>query len=284
MVPALEARGYHVETNDVAGELDVDMPFDCREIFATGWPGPAPDLVVHLAANIGGRAVIDGSPLAVATNLALDSMLFEWAQRVRPGRVLYFSSSAAYPVCYQARGTHYQLDENFIDLADICLPDATYGWAKLTGEMLAGHARAAGVPVTVVRPFSGYGEDQALDYPFPSFIARAAARQGPFDIWGAGDSARDWIHIDDVIEGALTLVDEGIDGPINLCTGIPTTFDDLAAAVCSVAGYQPDLNHVPTAPQGVHWRVGDPNRLRTYYQPRISLRQGIERALATANV
>lgn len=274
MGPALEARGYQVRRIDLK---DPVLPVDALRYYQQAHKRY--DLIVHLAANVGGRASIDGSPLHVATNLALDSLMFDYARRTRPGRVLYFSSSAAYPKEWQGRGCRYLLRESRIDLDRPGLPDATYGWAKLTGELLATYAREAGVPVTVVRPFSGYGDDQPLDYPFPSFIHRAATRQDPFDVWGDGTAARDWIHIDDVIEASLRLVEAGVDEPVNLCTGRAVTFAHLARMVCDAAGYTPELNLIETAPQGVHWRVGDPTVLHRYYIPTVTLEQGIERAL-----
>ena len=114
------------------------------------------DLVIHCAAVVGGRAKIEGDPLAIAQNLGIDAEMFRWALRTRPTKVVYFSSSAAYPVWRQhadrpRRGLREQdihLDEELLGT-----PDAMYGWAKLTGELLAEHARVAGLDVLVVRPF-----------------------------------------------------------------------------------------------------------------------------------
>ena len=59
--------------------------------------------VYHFAAIVGGRMVIDGNPLAVALDLALDALCFNWAVRAKPVRVLYASSSAAYAVDLQGK-------------------------------------------------------------------------------------------------------------------------------------------------------------------------------------
>lgn len=59
------------------------------------------EVVVHAAAVVGGREQIDGNPLALAVNLELDAALFQWALRTQPGRVVYLSSSAVYPVYLQ---------------------------------------------------------------------------------------------------------------------------------------------------------------------------------------
>lgn len=269
----LLADGWAVYGVDVAngpGE-------DCRRLFATS--DERYDLVIHCAAVVGGRAMIEGQPMAVATDLAIDADLWQWALRTRPGRVVYFSSSAAYPTWLQNAPGDHVLTEGDINLARIDHPDQTYGLAKLVGEIQAAHVRAEGVPVTVIRPFSGYGHDQDLTYPFPAFIDRAIRREDPFRIWGDGEQVRDFIHISDIVDAVMVMVGEGIDGPVNLCSGVPTSFNDLAELVCASARYVPELAHVLAAPVGVRYRVGEPSLLRSFYEPKVSLEEGVAMAL-----
>lgn len=281
-------------TNDITG-IDLVEGNDCRDFFRTD--DTRFDLVVHLAAIVGGRQTIEGQPLKVATDLAIDSDMFQWALRTRPGRIVYYSSSAAYPTALQApcgytegvfsfdRPRHGQyigncLREVDIDLERIANPDMTYGWAKLTGEMLAQHAEAEGLRVHVFRPFSGYGEDQDSSYPFGAFRDRARARQDPFEVWGTGRQVRDWIHIDDVVAATLAAVEQDVPGPVNLCTGQPTSFLELADMFTKEAGYSPEITPLSDKPVGVQYRVGDPARMLEFYSPRVSLEEGIRRALA----
>lgn len=236
------------------------------------------DLVIHLAAMVGGRAKIDGDPLAIAENLAIDSDLFRWAIRTKQPRVVYYSSSAAYPVHLQQRYAEYDLSEPDINLDRPGLPDQTYGWAKLTGEMLAQHAIAAGTKVHIFRPFSGYGEDQSLDYPFPSFINRARYRNNPFVIWGDGTQTRDFIHIDDVVSATLEAVEQDFLEPVNLGTGRATSFNELASLVTTEAGYNPVIYHQIDKPVGCHYRVADVGRMNSFYKAKVSLEEGIRRS------
>lgn len=239
------------------------------------------DLAIHCAAIVGGRASIDGSPLGVGTNLALDAWYMRWLVRTGTPRAVYFSSSAAYPVALQQPGDVRKLYEEDIDLHFMEEPDATYGWTKLTGEKLATYAEAEGCRILIPRPFSGYGEDQDEAYPFPAFVARAKRRDDPFEIWGDGSSTRDWIHIDDLVGAVLAGLDADVTGPVNLGWGRATSFDDLARIVCAGAGYQPQLKHRADAPRGVHHRVCDPGRMLGFYQPTVTLEEGVRRALAT---
>ena len=119
--------------------------------------------------------------MAVADDLAIDSAAFLWAVdklKPQPDNMIYFSSSAAYPIKLQGTDSEVLLTEDMINLSDpsndIAKPDLTYGWAKLTGEYLALLARQNyGLNVSIYRPMSGYGEDQHEAYPFTSLIKKA---------------------------------------------------------------------------------------------------------------
>ena len=256
--------------------IDIKSGNDARDFFKTD--RSKFDLVIHLAAIVGGRATIEGDPLSVAVDLAIDSAMFNWAMLTRPGRVVYFSSSAAYPVFLQSGGP-YRLKESDINLDNVASPDYTYGWAKLTGEYLAKFAQEDGLRVHIFRPFSGYGTDQDLTYPFPSFIKRAKEQADPFEIWGDGKQVRDFIHMQDIVDAVDEAIRQDVPGPVNLCSGIATSFNELQYKVTSWVGYKPEVKHLTTAPVGVTYRVGDPTKMLSFYTPKITLNDGIVRAL-----
>lgn len=249
MVGRLLADGWSVDCYDIADGDDAHSMFH--------WNWEAYDLVVHAAAVSPHRAAIDGQPDTHIRNQLLDAAMFAWAARTGQRRVLYLSSCAV-------------LDD---------VPD-DYGLLKLTGERMARQARGAGVPVTVVRPFSGYGEDQSEDFPFRALVERARRREDPFIIWGDGRQVRDWIHIDDVVAGALAVVDSGAEDPVSLCTGIGTSMVDLATLACEQVGYSPRFEFRLDKPAGVNRRVGNPAVLNRWYTPLVTLEEGVKRALA----
>lgn len=270
----LESQGYQVSRCDILDGLDA------HDVFT--YDDARYDLVVHAAAVAPHRAAIDGVPQNLMHNVTLDAALFRWALTTRPHRVIYLSSSAAYPVPYQRTLDEGEaLHEDMLDLDGPQFPDAAYGWTKVTGEKMALAARAAGLDITVVRPFSGYGEDQGEDWPFGAFIRRAQRREEPFDIWGPGTQVRDWIHIEDVVSGMLAAADAGAGAlnPVNLCTGRGVSMIELAGLVCRTAGYEPEFRTHPDKPTGVMYRVGDPERMKEFHVPEISLEEGVERAL-----
>ncbi len=276
LVRDLERQGFAVDTWDLVAGTDALWLFRDDDVSRY-------DMVVHCAYHVGGRAAIDGQPRLLAKNLELDAAMFDWAYRTRQRRVLYFSSSAAYPISLQDGGPttrSLREDDIVLDSASLGNPDSRYGWAKITGEQLARAAADVGVPVHVFRPFSGYGEDQDESYPFRAILERARRREDPFVVWGPGTQVRDWIHVSDVLAGIFAVVEADERRPVNLCTGRGVSMLDLASLACSAVGHTPSFAPKLDAPTGVMHRVGDPGRLNAYHRALVSIEEGVARAVA----
>ena len=249
------------------------------------------DSVFALASVVGGRAKIDGDPIGVGVDLAIDALFFLWLvrNRERVGNVLYASSSAAYPINLQKRDGHVALTEEMIDFAsgELGQPDMTYGWSKLTGEYLSRLAAAQyGVPVACVRPFSGYGEDQDLTYPVPAIAYRVARGDDPVRVWGTGEQGRDFVHIEDCITAMLRIVDRVHDGSgVNIGTGRLTTFLEVASLFVKLAGRTARVQPMIGQPVGVASRYCDPSYMERVldWKPEISLEEGFGRVLHAAH-
>lgn len=260
-----------LEGNDILG-VDIKDGYDCRTYFKSS--DTQYDLVIHLAAIVGGRETIEGRPLAVADNFSIDSEFFQWCLKTKPKKVVYFSSSAAYPIRYQVEGNERKLRED-MQFDPINTPDMTYGWSKLVGEYLASFVEN----VYIFRPFSGYGSDQDLTYPFPMYIQKALAASDTFEVWGSGKQTRDFIHIEDIVQAVLVAIEDKPQGPTNLGWGRKTSFLDLAQMCMDATGVQKEIVTRPDKPVGCMHRVSDNTKMLTFYTPRISLEDGIERAL-----
>jgi nucleoside-diphosphate-sugar epimerase len=275
----LSDNGWEIVSVDTA---HTTHPEDCLDFFRGDFYVSHFDLVVHCAAQIGGRLGIENQAAYIgAYNMQLDGALFEWALRTRPAHVIYWSSSAAYPTWMQTGNmSGWRLQETDIDLRILACSDQTYGLVKLLGERLAAEVQADGVRVHVFRPFSGYASDQSPDYPFRSFIDRARRREDPFTVWGSGNQVRDFIHVQDVVSAAMAAIDQDYQGPLNLCTGVATNFNELAELVTSAAGYCPAIEHDLSKPEGVYYRVGDPTEMLKVWKPLVSLEDGIRQAIS----
>jgi nucleoside-diphosphate-sugar epimerase len=259
--------------------VDLKNGVDCRNFFKL--EKKQFDLVIHLAAIVGGRVQIEQAPLTLAVDLAIDAEFANWCMVTKQPYVVYFSSSAAYPIELQTIAKKHRLKEKDLNFKKIGKPDMSYGWSKLTGEMLMQYLRETGTKVLILRPFSGYGTDQDLTYPFPSIIQRAIMNSNPFDIWGRANTTRDFIHIDDVVDAVCTMVKNDCNQTINLCSGRPTTFVELAKIALDILGIEkyPKFNILTDKPSGVAYRVGNPTMMSDYYTPKITLEEGVHRAI-----
>jgi GDP-L-fucose synthase len=270
---------------DIQSESARFIQADCREFWAKHLE-PF-DEVFHLAAVVGGRKVIEEHPMAVGIDLAIDAELFLWLSKLarKPDRVHYFSSSAAYPIDLQGVDGHRPLVEGDISFESgrVGTPDLTYGWSKLSGEFLARqyHLRY-GEAVTCYRPFSGYGEHQDPNYPFPAVVRRCIQlEEGSLKVWGSGRQSRDFVHIDDCVRFIVEHSHGVADGSgVNISTGRATNFFELAGRVLERLGKAFPVVNMSDEPEGVFYRVGDTAVQRSLgFEPAVSLEDGIERAL-----
>lgn len=273
---ALKLRGYQVR------EVDLRAPVaqDCLELFSpvcAGHDDHRYDLVVHAAARGAHRRAIDTQPGNLAHNLQLDSALFDWAARTGQGHVLYLSSCAVYPRRLQELPWVHRLCEGDWNLGE---EFDDYGLGKSLGEVMAQRAVNLGVPVTIIRTFSGYGETQTADFPFTAFVQRALRREDPFVVWGSDRQLRDFVHVSDVVIAALALVERGNAGvPYNVGTGVGTSLGELARLVCDAVGYSPRIEVDKDAPLGAPTRVANPRLLNQHYTPQVTLAEGVEHAV-----
>jgi nucleoside-diphosphate-sugar epimerase len=294
----LSDRGFHVVCVDnLMSEsarspsqwperLKCDVQFenvDCREFFKKS-RDQSYDLILHLAAVVGGRCTMENSPMDVAEDLAIDAEFFKWVVSLsnKPEKVVYFSSSAAYPVCWQTTDNPRMLKESYVDFqSSLGVPDLTYGWSKLTGEFLARTAhKNYGLDIVCYRPFSGYGEDQHEVYPFIGILTRVMSEESPVTVWS--DSVRDFVHIDDVVDCVLSTMHHVSDGTaINIGSGEGHSFVALAKRMMQLVGRDGDVKIINGKPLGVYYRVSDATLLRDVYgwKPKISLDEGIQRAI-----
>lgn len=264
-----------VEAGHPLTRVDKRTGTDARDFFRS-WTSASRryDLVIHCAAVVGGRLLIENT-MAHAENLEIDAGLFRWAEAVEPGRIVYVSSVAAYPAGLQ-RSTGGFLYEEDVDLEDMWTPDQLYGWAKLTGEYMA--ARSS-IPVSIPRPFTVYGNGQDEIFPFANIARQVREHRDPVVVWGSGNQVRDFIHVDDIADGIIAMAKNNVDGPVNFCTGRPVSLLELIEMMAKEAGYSPRIKHLTDRPEGLIYRVGNPERLQEFYTPAVTLEEGIKKAL-----
>jgi UDP-glucose 4-epimerase len=236
----------------------------------------------HFAAPVGGRLKIEGDPLFNADSLRLDSQFFRWAI-THVGTVVYPSSSAVYGTALQGKDG-IPLKESHFKPSDHqwFAPDEMYGFTKMAGEVLAYKASQYGLRTLCLRPFSGYGEGQSLQYPVPAIAQRALNQEDPLIVWGSGHQRRDFVHISDLVGATEAFLDQGLTKgyeTLNIGSGFPVSFVSVAEVLADLVGYSPTIETDPTKPEGVLTRWADTQKLSTVYQLKVPLRDGLRRVL-----
>ena len=173
-------------------------------------------------------------------------------------------------------------DVNF--LSNLGVPDYTYGWSKLTGEYLARIAyKKYNIKSICYRPFSGYGEDQDLNYPFPNLCKNIllAEKKKYVNVWGNGKQMRDFIHVDDCVKGVIKTMNKINDGSgINLSTAKFTSFLDFLNIAKEITGFNFKIKSNNSKPVGVFARAGSKKKQNMLgFNASISIKNGIEKGL-----
>lgn len=246
------------------------------------------DLAFHFAAPVGGRIAIERDPMYNADAFRLDSAFFRWAVKHVTDACIYPSSSAIYPVRLQSKSMGRLLTEGDTDVRNPSFgsPDELYGFSKLAGEMMAWKAYDKyGLRTLCIRPFSGYGPGQTLDYPIPSIARRAGLREDPLTVWG-GKQKRDFIYVQDIVEATIARLTAGFDGfeTMNISSGHGTTLTEIAQAFANLEGYKPKIEEVSDKPVGVFDRRGDNVRMTRYFTPKVPLAVGLQYVLDSMKV
>jgi nucleoside-diphosphate-sugar epimerase len=277
-----KTKGDEVVAFDTAKDRPEGVySFEAREFF--GSSGVTFDLAFHFAAVVDGREVIENDPMRQVENAALDAAFFRWA--IGHTKVaIYPSSSAVYGTKWQ-KGEGHNLQESLFhpDQSEWAAPDEWYGTEKLMAEYLAWQAATKyKLDVLCIRPFSGYGEGQSKSYPVPAICERAINREDPLTVWGSGDQSRDFVHVSDLVGATVARLEAGVEGyqRMNIGTGAPTTFVEVAKTAADIVGYSPKIETDKSKPEGVHARYADVTEMLRYYQPVVSLREGLVRTMA----
>jgi len=163
-------------------------------------------------------------------------------------------------------------------------PSSPYGAAKLAGEAYCiAYHRAFGLDVRVARMFSVYGIGMRRF--FIHDVVRKLQRDSTrLEILGDGAQVRDYLYIDDAVEGLLHIAAAGHAGEdYNLASGHPVVLIDLARQIAAIFGC-PDVTLAPTgqsfAGDTPRWYANISKIETTGFKPEVTLHDGLERTVA----
>jgi GDP-L-fucose synthase len=273
LAPELAALGPQV--THLAGDLR-DRSF--ADIAAAGADG-----LFHLAGQRGSIAIqIARGATMLADNTLVCMNTLEAARRAGIARIVYASTVSVYP----------PLETYREDLAWSANPhpgNEYVAWAKRIVEKLieAYRIEYGMTNIAVVRPVNTFGPwddfDPRTALVVPALIARALAGEDPFVAWGDGSAVRDFLYVEDAVDGLVAAYARGLGvGPVNLGSGRGYTVREVVECVLRHAGRDPVIRWDASKPAGEARKVADTTRAREIlgFAPRIGLDEGIRRTVA----
>ena len=243
------------------------------------------DVVIHLAAAIGGRGYIETHPAECCKNFAINHNVFEEACYAHVDRVHYASTACIYPMSLQSQyNSTYLLREEDASKDGWANCDGEYGWSKFMGEIeLQAFHKQYGLKCSISRYVTVYGEGENDTHAIIALIKKAVEKRDPYVVWGTGEQDRDFTYVSDIVEGTILAAEKITDGtPINLGTSMRYKMKDVAFKILELTNHHPkQVVFDTTKPTGAISRALDNSRARQLlgWKPKVSLEEGLERTI-----
>jgi len=282
LVRALRARGYSNLIVRTRRELDLTNQAAVNAFMAQA----EPDYIFLAAAKVGGILANDtyrGDFLY--QNLAIQGNVIHAAQQAGVKDLMFFGSSCIYP-----RDCPQPIREEYLLTGPFERTNEPYGIAKVAGlKLCEAYNSQHGTRYVSVMPTNLYGPndnyDLANSHVLPALLRKAhAARQegeAALTVWGSGTPRREFLHVDDLADACLTLMEKGVgEGVYNVGYGSDVTIRELAEMIARVVGFSGRLVFDASKPDGTPRKLLDSSRLQAHgWRPRLGLEEGIRRTL-----
>jgi GDP-L-fucose synthase len=256
---------------------DLTVRENCRDVVK------GIDIVIHLAARVGGIAYNQAKPGGmVRDNLLMGVQLMEEARLAGVRKFVTIGTTCAYP-----RDIPIPFREDDIWNGYPEAITAPYGLAKrMLLVMGQAYREQFGFNAVFLLPVNLYGPGDHFDTEYshviPALIRKTLdarrAGENQVTIWGTGKATREFLYVKDAAEGIL-LAAEKYDGgaPINLGSGIETPIKSVVELISEIAGYHGQIVWDKSRPDGQPRRCVDTGRARQAFgfTARTGLRQGL---------
>ncbi|MCP4590315.1 MAG: GDP-L-fucose synthase [bacterium] len=279
----LEARGW----GDVHVPRSKTFDLTTTEGIRAMYDRMAPDLVIHLAAVVGGIGANREHPGEFFyKNLVMGAHLLEEGRRRGLEKFVAVGTICAYPCNTPVPFREDDLWNGYPEETN-----APYGLAK---KMMLVQSQAYrqeyGFNSIYLLPVNLYGPgdnfDPATSHVIPALIKKCmdAIESGTDHItcWGSGDASREFLYAEDAAEGIL-LAAEHYNGsePVNIGAGHEITIRDLVEKIAALTGFDGELRWDPTQPDGQPRRCLDTTRAKARFgfEARTTLDQGLRRTI-----
>jgi GDP-L-fucose synthase len=241
-----------------------------------------PEYVFLAAARVGGIHANDSRPADfIRDNLQIATNVIDAAWRHGARKLLFLGSSCIYP-----KLAPQPLREEYLLSGALEPTNEWYAIAKLAGlKMCQAYRRQYGLDAITLLPSNLYGPGDNFDldssHVLPALLRKidtARARgAAAVTLWGSGAPRREFLHVDDLAEACLFLMEHYSDEqPINVGWGEDLTILDLAQLIARVVGFSGRFELDPNRPDGTPRKLLDVSRLLALgWRPNIGLESGI---------
>lgn len=242
-----------------------------------------PDWVFLAAAKVGGIHANNRYPAQfIYQNLMIQTNLIHAAYLNGVKKLLFLGSSCIYP-----RLAQQPMKEEYLLSGYLEPTNEPYSIAKIAGiTMCQSYNREYGANFISVMPTNLYGPHDNFDlensHVIPALLRKTheAHESGAesVEIWGSGNPRREFLHVDDVADACVFLM-ENYDSReiINIGSGVEISIRDLSLLIRDVVGFEGDIRFNTSMPDGMPRKLLDVSRISALgWKPTLSLRQGLE--------
>jgi GDP-L-fucose synthase len=247
-----------------------------------------PDLVIHLAASVGGIGKNRRLPgTFFRDNMAMGLNLLEAARRLRVSKVVVAGTICSYPKFAPVPFREDDLWNGYPEETN-----APYGIAKKAILVMAqAYRQEFGCNFVMVLPVNLYGPRDNFDledsHVIPAmirkFVEAERAGQKRVVLWGDGSPTREFLYVADAARGLVDAAERYDDpDPVNLGAGFEISIHDLAVKVARAVGYSGSIEWDAARPNGQPRRMLDISRARERlgFAATTDLDTGLSRTIA----
>jgi UDP-glucose 4-epimerase len=235
------------------------------------------DVVYHLAARVSVSESVLYPREYNATNVGGTVSLIQAVRDAGVRRIVFTSSGAVYG----------EQSEERVREDAIPNPGSPYAVSKLAAENYLNTIGALwSIDTVILRVFNAYGPGQQLRASHPPVVPamlRQALGGGSIIVHGDGRQQRDFVFVDDVVNGLMAAANASTVNRliINIGSGVPTSINDVVATLGRCMGKELTPLRVTAESGGVSRLCADLSRARERlgYVPRVSLDEGIRRTI-----
>lgn len=292
----LEARRDAGEALDIVTRTSADLDLTDQAAVRAFMAAEKPDAVILAAARVGGIVANNAYPAQfIYENLMIECNVIHEAHAAGVQRLLQLGSSCIYP-----KMAPQPMAEDALLTGTLEPTNEPYAIAKIAGiKLCESYNRQYGRDYRSVMPTNLYGPGDNFhpenSHVLPALIRRfhAAAQEGAeaVTIWGTGTPMREFLHVDDMAEASLFVMDldaetyaretEPMLSHINVGSGTDVTIRALAETVAKVTGFTGRLEFDSSKPDGTPRKLMDVSRLaRLGWTASIPLERGIAETYA----